>query len=639
MPDLIVERDEDGNGVEDDGGNGGDAAARLRALLRKAAHAREQPVHGDLGTDLTGPDAERLLPCLGRAAEVGAVLSILARRLPPFVPLVVGPEGVGRRTVVAAALRALRRGGDEVPPVLRGWSGRLVTLADLRLVPRSDRDIFLEAARHRVLLALDRFEEWVGANSPNPWESDGSSEMLVSLLREGVRFVAVSGPGLPRFLAGARNPLAPFLEPVRVGELPEDEMLAAVRLQAPRLAAAHEVRLRGDEVESAWAAACREGHRTMRAVLRRLDRDLAGRACGGDQLRLCAPAAPDAPAAGLADRIEAARRALRQEFQGQDRAIDAICDLLLHRLGPLAPALGRPRAVFLLLGPSGTGKTSMARRIAELVFGADHTYMLSLGEMGTDPQMATYKILGAPPFWTGRIAGSSLCEHLSGAPRSCVVVDEFERAWIPFRGMEERSAPVLDLLMGALGHGELTDAMGNVVSTAESCWFVTSNVRPAKPAAACAGRDVAGTAAHPGETADGSDDAAAEERAEALEALEATPGVSVEFLNRVDRIVLFRPLDAAACARLALRLLSDFAERCGRAGCALEWDRDLPAALGVRLVDSKYNARFARRKMEELVEMPVARLLPAARIRLCVADGTPLPVVVSEPPESDLALS
>ena len=209
---------------------------------------------------------------------------------------------------------------------------------------------------------------------------------------------------------------------------------------------------------------------------------------------------------GLADH-------LRRRVVGQDHALDAVTDAVLAgRAGMGAP--GRPVASFLFAGPTGVGKTELARALAEALHGSDERLVrLDLGEFREAHTVA--RLTGAPPGYIGHDRPGELTEAIRRTPSCVVLLDEIEKA----------HPDVLALLLGVLDAGRLTDGRGRTVSFADAVVILTSNLGAS---ALTEGRD-------PDEA-----------RSAVLSAL--ARALRPEFLGRVDEVVLFAPLDPEARA-------------------------------------------------------------------------------------------
>ena len=222
---------------------------------------------------------------------------------------------------------------------------------------------------------------------------------------------------------------------------------------------------------------------------------------------------------GLADH-------LRRRVVGQDHALDAVTDAVLAgRAGMGAP--GRPVASFLFAGPTGVGKTELARALAEALHGSDERLVrLDLGEFREAHTVA--RLTGAPPGYIGHDRPGELTEAIRRTPSCVVLLDEIEKA----------HPDVLALLLGVLDAGRLTDGRGRTVSFADAVVILTSNLGAS---ALTEGRD-------PDEA-----------RSAVLSAL--ARALRPEFLGRVDEVVLFTPLDPEARRRVVELLLDGTRER------------------------------------------------------------------------------
>jgi ATP-dependent Clp protease ATP-binding subunit ClpC len=274
---------------------------------------------------------------------------------------------------------------------------------------------------------------------------------------------------------------------------------------------------------------------------------------------------------------------LRSRLVGQDAAIARIASRLRLAHAGLAERRG-PLAVFLLLGPTGVGKTELARLLAEALFGeAGGLARFDLSEYAEEHAVA--KLLGAPPGYVGYEEEGLLIERLRRQPHAVVLLDEVEKA----------HPRLFDVFLQVFDEGRVTGSQGRVADARNAVFVLTSNLGGAAPKP------------RPG-FAEGAPDAgeADAERA-ALEAARAF--FRPELLNRIDDVIVLRPLAEAEARQIAERLVRALASTV-RERHGVELRVEPPALDGVVAAgySPAYGAREMRRAVERLVQAPLAEL-------------------------------
>jgi ATP-dependent Clp protease ATP-binding subunit ClpA len=272
---------------------------------------------------------------------------------------------------------------------------------------------------------------------------------------------------------------------------------------------------------------------------------------------------------------------LKARLVGQDAAIERVARRLRIASAGLADRRG-PLAVFLLLGPTGVGKTELARLLAEALFGdADELVRFDMSEYMEEHAVA--KLLGAPPGYVGHREEGLLIRQLRGKPHAVVLLDEVEKA----------HPRLFDVFLQVFDEGRVTGAEGRVADARNAIFVLTSNLGGGDPKARLGFAEDA----PPSEQADA-------ERS----ALEAAKGFfRAELLNRIDEVLVLRRLDAADVRRIAERALAALVARLRERHGA--WLRVEPEALEVVVAagfSPGFGARELRRTLERMVEAPLA---------------------------------
>ncbi|MGN1094990.1 MAG: ATP-dependent Clp protease ATP-binding subunit [Eubacteriales bacterium] len=281
---------------------------------------------------------------------------------------------------------------------------------------------------------------------------------------------------------------------------------------------------------------------------------------------------------------------LSEKVIGQERAIDAVCRAVRRgRLGLSDPS--RPVGSFIFLGPTGVGKTELARALAYELFGSREA-MIRLDMSEYMEKQSVSKIIGSPPGYVGYDEGGGLTEKIRRAPYSVVLFDEIEKA----------HTDIFNLFLQILDDGMLTDAHGTRVSFKHSVIIMTSNI----------GADILFRAGSLGFAAD----SALSEKEHARNALQNAlrSHFRPEFLGRVDEIVIFDRLSEESIRKITDKLLSEISERIKKLGVDIVFDESAKLLISHRGFDKNSGAREARRVAEKLIEDTFAEEFIKGRI-------------------------
>jgi ATP-dependent Clp protease ATP-binding subunit ClpB len=272
---------------------------------------------------------------------------------------------------------------------------------------------------------------------------------------------------------------------------------------------------------------------------------------------------------------------LRQRVVGQEDALQRVANAIRRNRAGLSDP-NRPIGSFIFLGPTGVGKTELARALAEFLFD-DERAIIRLDMSEYMEKHSVSRMIGAPPGYVGYEEGGQLTEQIRRRPYSVVLFDEIEKA----------NPDVFNILLQILEDGRLTDGKGRKVDFRNAVLIMTSNV---------------------GSTAlfelSGSDPERA--RKEALEALRTQ--FRPEFLNRIDDIVLFNPLGREQLEKIVDLQLASVVKLLAGRNIQIELT---PAARSLVLAegfDPAYGARPLRRTVQRLVQDPLAREILEGRI-------------------------
>ncbi len=298
---------------------------------------------------------------------------------------------------------------------------------------------------------------------------------------------------------------------------------------------------------------------------------------------------------GEAQKLVDMEQRLRQRVVGQDDALARVAGAIRRARAGLSDPR-RPIGSFIFLGPTGVGKTELARALAEFLFD-DERAMIRLDMSEYMEKHSVARMIGAPPGYVGYEEGGQLTEQVRRHPYSVVLLDEIEKA----------HPDAFNILLQILEDGRLTDGKGRTVDFRNTVLVMTSNVGSAA-ISELASRDI--------ERA----------RREAMEALRAA--FRPEFLNRVDEIVIFNPLGKNQLEKIVDLQLADIAKMLRERQLTLELTSAARQLVLTEGYDPAYGARPLRRTLQRLVQEPLAmqilegKVLPGDHVKVDVDSST-----------------
>ena len=278
---------------------------------------------------------------------------------------------------------------------------------------------------------------------------------------------------------------------------------------------------------------------------------------------------------------------LHERVIGQDEAIEAVADAVRRaRAGLKDPR--RPIGSFLFLGPTGVGKTELARALAGFLFDDDQA-MVRIDMSEYMEKFAVSRLVGAPPGYVGYEEGGQLTEAVRRRPYQVILLDEIEKA----------HPDVFNVLLQVLDDGRLTDSQGRTVDFKNTVVIMTSNI---------GSQIIAASAARPGDA-----DAYESMKRQVTEQLRLQ--FRPEFLNRIDEVIVFHALTDADLAAIVELLIADLQRRLATQDLILELTPAARSLIAREGNDPTYGARPLKRTIQRLVENPLARALIEGRFK------------------------
>jgi ATP-dependent Clp protease ATP-binding subunit ClpB len=267
---------------------------------------------------------------------------------------------------------------------------------------------------------------------------------------------------------------------------------------------------------------------------------------------------------------------LHESVVGQDEAVTLVSEAILRaRAGIKDPR--RPIGSFLFLGPTGVGKTELARTLASTLFDSvDNIVRLDMSEYMEKHSVA--RLIGAPPGYVGYDEGGQLTEAVRRKPYSVVLFDEIEKA----------HPDVFNVLLQVMDDGRITDSQGHTVDFKNTVIIMTSNVGSRYLTEGVSGDQIPETVRDSVMT-------------------ELRQGFRPEFLNRIDDVILFKPLSLEEITEIVGLLLAQLNARLADQQIVIEFDQGASAWIGEKGYDPVYGARPLKRFLQKQVETRLAR--------------------------------
>ena len=288
---------------------------------------------------------------------------------------------------------------------------------------------------------------------------------------------------------------------------------------------------------------------------------------------------------------------LHKRVISQDDAVTAVAKAVRRARAGLKDA-NRPIGSFLFLGPSGVGKTELARTLATQLFGsADNMIRIDMSEFME--KYSVSRLVGAPPGYVGYEEGGELTDAVREKPYSVILFDEVEKA----------SSDFFNLLLQVLDEGRLTDSKGRTVDFRNTVIIMTSNLGAShlKPSGPVMGFSTGGDSAK--------DREASFEVAKKEIMADVKRFFRPEFLNRIDEIIVFKPLEQKDLRQIVDILLKDLPKRLGEKGVAMDWTTAADDILVKEGTDFAYGARPLKRAIQKLVEDPISEMLLSGDVK------------------------
>jgi ATP-dependent Clp protease ATP-binding subunit ClpC len=577
-----------------------------QTLGRFELDPRRYPTLTSIGRNLTLAAARgELDPVLGREAEIDRALDVLAKRQ-GNCPCLVGSAGVGKTSVVRGLAQRIADGRevaslDDRIIIELDAAGLIAGTGVRGALAERLAQIKAEVARSegRIVLFFDELHTVLTA------DEEAAAELKAAVGRGELACIGATTIEDYKRVVLADAGLARRLTAIEIAELAPDEAVLALERVVPAFEQHHGVKFAPEAITSAvvWSARYMPDRALPDKAVSVLD--LAGarahrrgeRELGREQVAEVVSETSGVPVERLLETDGSRMLRLEQlmggRIVGHAEALERIARVLRRNASGFRSR--RPIGSFLLLGPTGVGKTETAKAIAECLFHSPHA-MTRLDFSEYAEAHAIARLVGAPPGYIGHDGGGQLTEAVRKRPYQVLLLDEIEKA----------HRDVLEAFLQVFDEGHMTDGRGRTVNFTNVVIAMTSNLGADVARPSTRGR--IGFGDRTGRAGPSKSDLSKYDEALCAAARAALPP---ELYNRIDEVIAFAPLGRTEVAEVARRLLRSLGEDLMSArGIALDVsDGAVEALLNEGGFDAELGARPMRRAIARLVEAPIAEML------------------------------